>query len=124
MNFKKIAGFCFIVAFTMAMIIYTHSSIISYFLAKKIFLFSGIIAFFLNLISFKDEKNKPDFNFLFWVGTIFLYVGLFIKINSWPMSTIVIYLGLTVTGVSFFYNPKLNNSDKFDSNESDDIIDN
>lgn len=121
MNIKKIAGFCFIVAFSMAAIIYTRSSIISYFLAKKIFLFSGIIALFLNLIAFKDDRNKPNFNFIFWVGSIILFTGLFFKINSWPFSSPIIYIGIAVTGVSFFYNPSLTNEE---SKDSSDILDN
>lgn len=120
MKFKNIAAICFAISFAMMILMYVHSSLIPFFIAKKLFLFCGIIALFFNLLSYKDEKNKEDFNLLFWIGTIILFLGLYFKIAHWPFSMKIIFVGITVTGISFFYSPNLKNK----KSESSDILDN
>ena len=120
MNFKNIAAICFAISFAMMILMYVHSTVIPYFIAKKIFLFCGIIALFFNLLSYKDEKNKSDFNLLFWIGTIILFLGLYFKIAHWPFSMKIIFIGIAVTGFSFFYSPTINTK----KSDSADILDN
>jgi hypothetical protein len=120
MKFKNIAAISFTVSFLMMVLMYVHSTFVPYFIAKKIFLFCGIIALFFNLLSYKEEKNQEEFNLLFWIGTIILFLGLYFKIAHWPYSMKIIYIGIAVTGVSFFYSPNLKNN----KSESSDILDN
>ena len=119
MKFKNIAAISFTISFGMMILMYVHLPFVPYFIAKKIFLFCGIIALFFNLLSFKEEKNQEDFNLLFWIGTIILFLGLYFKIAHWPFSMKIIFIGIAVTGFSFFYSPNLKNSES----ESTDILD-
>lgn len=107
MILKKIAGGMFVIAFLMAVLLFTNigSGILPKSTAKFIFLISGALAFLLNLISFRHGKHSAEFNLIFWIGSIFVFVGLVFKIMHWPYSTYILLGGLGIVGVSYIYNP-------------------
>lgn len=107
MILKKIAGGMFVIAFAMAILLFTNfgSGLLPKSTVKFLFLSSGALAFILNLISFRHGKHSAEFNLFFWIGSIFVFVGLVFKIMHWPYSTYVLLAGLGTVGVSYLYNP-------------------
>jgi hypothetical protein len=121
MVLKKIAGGLFVVAFAMAFLLFSEigESILPKSTVKFIFLVAGALAFLLNLISFRHGKHSAEFNLFFWIGSIFVFVGLVFKIMHWPYSTYILLAGLGVVGVSYIYNPLM---DK-ESNDENELLD-
>lgn len=121
MVLKRIAAICFALAFLMAIVMFTGtgSDLISRGSAKIIFLAAGAIGLLLNLLSFRFGKQSPNFNFFYWAGSIVLFFGLTFRIMHWPFSFYIIIAGLLIVGISFFYNPKIDE----DSSAKDDLLD-
>ena len=103
MMIKKFAGVCFGIAFLMAIVLFTGtgSNYISISLAKFIFMISGAIGLLLNLLSFKSGKHGAVFNFLYWSGSIILFIGLTFLLMHWPYGFYIIVAGISVLGISF-----------------------
>lgn len=121
MVLKKVAGFLFIVAFLMAIVLFTRfgSNLVPLSLAKLIFLISGAVAILLNLISFRQGKHSAEFNLIYWIGSILLFLGLVFKLMHWPYSTYIILGGIAIVGISFIYNPSFEK----EQDESNDLLD-
>jgi len=103
MMIKKFAAVCFGIAFLMAIVLFTGtgSEFISISLAKFIFMISGAIGLLLNLLSFKSGKHGLVFNFLYWSGSIILFIGLTFLLMHWPYGFYIIIAGMSVLGISF-----------------------
>ena len=120
MIFKKIAGFCFGVAFIAAIILFTGigSIVISTSLARIIFMITGGIGMVLNLVAFRYGKHDPEFNLLYWLGSVVIFIGLILMMMHWRIAIYIVLIGASVTGFSFIYSPKIFNKD-----EEDDLLD-
>ena len=83
---------------------------------------AGATALVLNLFSFQSSgknKNNPAFNFVFWFGSLVLFVGLIFQFMHWPYNRLIVIAGLGITGISYFLSPTLisgksDNSDVLD----------
>ncbi len=119
---KKIAGLCFALSFVCMALLFVKSPFISDYksLLKTAFLIFGALAMLFNLISYNySKKGNTLFNFLFWVGAIFIFFGIIFKMFHYPYRTILLMSGLFISAVSFivskFYKEnKKNNSDLID----------
>lgn len=121
MILKKLAAFFFALAFLMAIVLFTNvgRAYISLDVARIIFMSSGAIALLLNLFSFQSGKSTPLFNFLYWIGSILVFVGLVFYIMHWPYGIYVLIAGLGVTGLSFILPESLVNK----AEDNEDILD-
>ena len=108
---KSIAGAAFGVSFLMAIILFTGygRNIIPIPTAKYIFIGAGGIGFFLNLIAFQSGKHHPVYNFVYWSGSIILFVGLVFILMIWPYAFYIVVSGLIILGVSFLLPSQLSN---------------
>lgn len=119
---KKIAGLCFALSFVCMALLFVKSPFISDYksLLKTAFLIFGALAMVFNLISYNySNKGNTLFNFLFWVGAIFIFFGIILKMFHYPYRTILLMSGLFISAVSFivskFYKEnKKNDSDLID----------
>ena len=121
MLIKRIASVCFAIAFLMALVLFARvgTSYISIPTARIIFVVCGALALVLNLFSFQSGKHNPAFNFVFWLGSVVLFVGLIFQFMYWPYDKYIVIAGLGITGISFFLSPTLisgksDNSDVLD----------
>ena len=118
MILKRIARICFGISFLMAIVLFTNigHELIPKSVAKIVFLIVGSFALLLNLLSFRFGKHDVNFNFFYWLGSLITFVGLTFMIMHWPYAFYIAIGGMTVVGVSFIYNPKIDgsNSDKSD----------
>lgn len=87
--------------------------------AKIVFLAAGAIGLLLNLLSFRVNKQSSSFNLFYWIGSIVLFFGLTFRIMHWPFAFYIIIAGLLIVGISFFYNPPIDE----DSSAKDDLLD-
>jgi hypothetical protein len=119
---KKIAGLCFALSFVCMALLFVQSPFISDYKSqlKTAFLIFGALAMLFNLISYNySKKGNTLFNFLFWVGAIFIFFGIIFKMFHYPYRTILLMSGLFISAVSFivskFYKEnKINDSDLID----------
>jgi hypothetical protein len=119
---KKIAGLCFALSFVCMALLFVKSPFISDYKnqLKTAFLIFGALAMLFNLISYNySKKGNTLFNFLFWVGAIFIFFGIIFKMFDYPYRTILLMSGLFISAVSFivskFYKEnKKNDSDLID----------
>jgi len=121
MILKRIAAICFAIAFLMAIVMFTGvgSDMISRSLAKLIFLIVGACGLLLNLFSFRYGKHRAEFNFFYWLGSLILFTGLTFMIMHWPYGFMIVLAGMATVGISFFYNPQIDENEK-----RDDLLDN
>lgn len=114
---KRIAGFSFGIAFLMAILLFggLRQNVISMSTARIIFMICGGIGLLFNLITFQSGKNSMLFNFLYWIGSIILFVGLIFLQMHWPFGFQIILGGIITLGLSFVLPSSLVN--KEDKNE-------
>lgn len=122
MILKKLAGISFAIAFLMAIVLFTNygRDYISVSTAKWVFMVAGALGLFLNLLSFKSGKHSMIFNFLYWSGSIVLFIGLTFQLMRWPYGFYIIISGLIVVGISFILPESLVIKD----NKESDLLDN
>lgn len=100
---KRIASVCFAIAFLMAIVLFAGygRNLIGREAARFIFLASGATGLVLNLLSFRFGKHDAGFNFIYWLGTIILFIGLVFIIMHWPYGYYILLAGLGTIGLSF-----------------------
>ncbi|MNK33153.1 hypothetical protein D3C87_516280 [compost metagenome] len=117
---KNISTGCYLLGMICALMLYT-SNTFGYASAIRIgFYVFGGAGLLLSLIQFRflPEDKWEEFNLLFWIGSLVIFIGFVTKILYSKYSTPLLILGLAITGLSFFVNPL-----KRDKNEEDDILD-
>ncbi|MBL4861590.1 MAG: hypothetical protein JKY09_01040 [Crocinitomicaceae bacterium] len=119
---KKIAGIAFAIAFLMAIVLFTNigHQYISIANAKIIFIGAGAVGLLLNLITFQSGKHNAVFNFIYWIGSIILFVGLVFLLMRWPNGFYILVAGVITLGVSIllptdWITPKSDDSDLLDN---------
>ena len=120
MILKKIAGIAFAIAFLMAIILFTGygRNYIPVYYAQNIFLIAGAIGLLFNLLTFQTGKNGVLFSFLYWSGSIVLFIGLTFLTLRLPYGFYIIVAGMVILGVSFILPEKLLKEEK-----SSDLLD-
>ena len=121
MILKKIAGVAFAIAFLMAIVLFTDvgRGYVSLYTAKIVFMIAGAVGLLLNLLSFQSGKHSSLFNFLYWSGSIVLFVGLTFLLSGLPYGYYVIVTGMVIVGVSFILPESLVQP----KNDDNDILD-
>ena len=114
---KRGAAVAFGVAFLMALVIFFGygRQYISVQNARTIFMISGAIALLLNLLSFQATKQNILFSLLYWAGSLVLFAGLTFFLMRWPYARPIIFVGMGITGISFFFStpePKKEDNDE------------
>ena len=105
MNFiRKISSLAFAVSFAMAIVLFTDfgRGLITFKTATNVFIISGAIGLVLNLLTFQSGKYNPIYNFVFWGGSIILFVGMVFILLRLPYGFYIIITGMAVLGGSFF----------------------
>lgn len=124
MIFQRIAAICFAIAFLMAIVMYTHigTRFISEATARIIFLSLGGIGLLLNLLTFRLGKGDTNFNFFYWIGSIILFVGLAFMSMQKKYGFYIMIGGMLILGISFFYNPKIDDDESSQNDLLDDSL--
>ena len=109
---RTIAGAAFGLSFLMAIFLFTDigRGLISILMAKYIFIGSGAVGFCLNLLAFQSGKHHPVYNFVYWSGSIILFIGLVFLLMRWTYAFYIIVTGLVILGVSLFLPAQLSNA--------------
>ena len=121
MIFKKIAGVAFALAFLAAIVLFTGigSEWISIRTARTLFMISGGIGMVLNLVAFRYGKHDAEFNLLYWLGSVVIFIGLLLMMLHWSFATYIVIIGAALTGFSFVYSPNIFNKE----DEDDELLD-
>lgn len=86
-------------------------------LARTGFYLFGGLGLLLNIyVSYVIEKDK-EFNWLFWVGTVFIFGAVIMKTLHINNFHVVLLVGAGITGFSYFFNPFNRSDDKQDQDD-------
>lgn len=120
--FKRIAGVSFAVSFLMAIVLFGNigRAYISPLTAKYVFIGAGAVALLFNLLSFEAGKHNPIFSFVYWAGSLIVFIGLVFFIMRWPYGMYILIGGLVILGASLLLSPQRKAVDK----SKDDLLDN
>lgn len=120
--FKRIAGVSFAVSFLMAIVLFGNigGEYISPLTAKYVFIGAGAVALLFNLLSFEAGKHNPIFSFVYWAGSLIVFIGLVFFIMRWPYGMYILIGGLVILGASLLLSPQRKAVDK----SKDDLLDN
>lgn len=120
--FKKIAGVAFAVSFLMAIVLFGNigREYISLITAKYVFIGAGAVALLFNFLSFEAGRHNPIFSFVYWAGSLVVFIGLVFFIMRWPFGMYILVSGLIVLGGSLLLSPQR----KEESKKKDDLLDN
>ena len=121
-NLRSAAAISFAIAFIMAINLFGEigRSIISLPTARIIFIAAGGLGLVLNLITFQSGKFHPVYNFMYWIGSIVVFIGLVFLLMNWPYARYILIAGMLSVGVSFFLPKGLTER----SQEDSDLLDN
>lgn len=118
---KTISTICYLLGMVCAILLYTHNTFGIQSAVRIGFYVFGGTGLLLSLLQFRflPEDKWEDFNLLFWIGSLVLFIGFVTQTMRLNYSTLILILGLAITGFSFFVNPF-----KRDKDEEDDLLDN
>jgi predicted MFS family arabinose efflux permease len=68
---------------------------------KIVFITFGFLGLILNLIGSK-LNDKKEFKLLFWLGTLFIFIGLVAKMNFFSGWRIILFVGIGCSAASYF----------------------
>lgn len=118
-SIKQISNALFIVAFLCAILMLTRNTF-GYRPAIQIaFFVTGAAGLILSLIASRMDSYKEDFNVLFWIGSLIIFIGFVMRIYYLPYDMFVLFAGMAISGLSFFINPFQPNK----SEKDDEILD-
>ena len=123
MILRKLSGIAFAIAFLMAIVLFTNTGreYISLSMAKYIFMISGAIGLFMNLLNFQSGKHTILFNFLYWSGSIVLFIGLTFILMHWPFGFYIVIAGGIIMGASFILPERLIQKKEVESDILDEL---
>ncbi len=119
-NFKRYSNILFGVAFICAALMITEKTYGYRSLIHIVFYITGALALLLSLLSSRQETYKGDFNLLFWIGSLVVFIALLLKTYHLPYWLYAMIGGMAISGLSFFINPF---SNKPDREQEDELLD-
>lgn len=104
---KFLANTCYLLGIAAAVLLYTHHTFGNPLIIKLIFYVCGAMGLIFSLLQFRfqDEHPEDEFNLLYWLGSLVIYLGFVVQLAGIKYYTYLLILGLLVTGASFFINP-------------------
>lgn len=119
-NFKRYSNLLFGVAFLCAACMITEKTFGYRSTIHIVFYISGALALLMSLLSSRQEAYRNEFNLLFWLGSLIVFVALLLKTYYIPYWIYVMMMGMGISGLSFFINPF---SNKRDQEQEDELLD-
>jgi hypothetical protein len=118
---KNISTACYLLGMVCAILLYTHHTFGNPNLVRIGFYAFGGAGLLGSLLQFRflPEEKWEDFNLLFWIGSLVVFIGFVLQTLHLNYATYILILGLGVTGLSFFVNPF-----RKDKDEEDELLDN
>ena len=118
---KNISTICYIIGMLCAVLLYSHNTFgITNAIRIGFYVFGGL-GLLLSLLQFRfiPEEKWEEFNLLFWIGSLVVFIGFVTQTMRLNYSSYILILGLAITGFSYFVNPF-----KRDKDEEDELLDN
>lgn len=103
--FKRISSLLFGIAFICAIFMLTGRTFGFGKLINPVFYISGAGGLITSLLAARQEAYKGDFNLLFWIGSLVVFIGLLFKTMYLPYHTYILIGGMAITGLSYFISP-------------------
>ncbi|MES2555983.1 MAG: hypothetical protein V4604_07530 [Bacteroidota bacterium] len=113
-NVKQLSNLLFAFSFVCALLMLLNKTYGYRELVQIAFLVSGGIALILGLVTSRQEAYKNDFNVLFWIGSLIMYIGFLMKMYYFPNSSYILIAGMGISAIANFYNPFQSGKDRED----------
>ncbi|MBI3239146.1 MAG: hypothetical protein HYZ43_09950 [Flavobacteriia bacterium] len=114
LNVKQLSNLLFAFSFICALLMLIDKTFGYRMAIQTAFLVSGGIALILGLVTSRMEAYKDDFNVLFWLGSLIMFIGFMMKMYYFPESTYVLIAGMAISAIANFYNPFQSSKDRED----------
>lgn len=105
MNIKQISNLSFGISFICAIFMLTDRTYGFRSQIHIVFFITGALGLILSLVASRLDSYKDDFNVLFWLGNLILFIGLVLKTYYLPYSTVMMLVGMAISFLSYFFNP-------------------
>ena len=117
---KNISTICYLLGMICAVLMYTHNTFGYYSSIRIGFYVFGGAGLILSLLqfSFIPEEKREEFNLIFWIGSLVIFLGFVAQTIHLKYSSHVLILGIAITGLSFFVNPF-----KKDTDQDEELLD-
>lgn len=114
-SLKSISYFIYLIAFGCGVLLLTNRTFGYGTAIRMSFYIFGAIALLISFINSKMNADKSEFNILFWMGSLILFIGLVLKTLHLQFYLYVVILGMAFTAISYFFNPNGISGKKDDS---------
>ncbi len=102
---KRIASIVYAIAFGCAFLLLINRTYGFGNFIRITFYISGAAGLIMNFIIARLDETKSEFNLLFWLGSLLLFLGLVAKTYYLPFDLYFVFGGMGLTGISYFFNP-------------------
>lgn len=113
-NVKQLSNLLFTFSFVCALLMLLNKTYGYRDAVQIAFLVSGGIALILGLVTSRMEAYKGDFNVLFWIGSLIMFIGFLMKMYYYPNSSYLLIGGMAISAIANFYNPFQSSKDRDD----------
>jgi hypothetical protein len=103
-SFSSLGNIFFILGIACFYFIISNNPILPLKTLRILFISFGALGIVLNLLQVKEEGLENS-NILHWIGSLIIFIGLIGKALHFQSFFFLIFIGLGVTGISYFYNP-------------------
>lgn len=105
LNVKQVSNVLFALAFVGAILMLTGKTYGYRTMIQSVFYVAGACALILSLLASRMDSYKDDFNVLFWIGSLIVFIGLIMKTYYLPFHNYVMIGGMGISALSYFINP-------------------
>lgn len=105
LSVKQLSNLLFGIAFLCAIPMLMNQTYGYRTLIHSIFYAAGGIGLILSLVASRMESYKEDFNVIFWVGSLAMFVGFIMRNYHMSYAEYVLIGGMVISALSFFINP-------------------
>lgn len=103
-SFSSLGNIFFILGIACFYFIVSNNPILPIKTLRILFISFGALGILLNLLQVKEEGLENS-NLLHWIGSLIIFIGLIGKALHLQSFFLLIFIGLGITGISYFYNP-------------------
>ena len=120
LNLKTFSNILFLIAFVCGIFMLTGRTFGYRTEIHTVFFLTGAVALVMSLVASRQEISRGDFNILYWIGNLIIFIGLLLKTYNFHYDTYVIFGGIAISAISYFVNPFSNERDQ---EQEDELLD-
>lgn len=102
---KQISSGLLVVSVVFGVLLFANKTYGYSHLIRPAFYLLGGIGLILSLIASRKAVLSGEYNILFWLGNLIVFAGLVMKTYGQTHAMIIVFAGLGISMIAYFYNP-------------------